>query len=313
MSETWLLFEDEGHDAVRCTLYPLPKDYPRPVDAYIVFEHSGDFSIAARKAVHAVFDLAQKRNIPVQPVNAGFDLSGKTHPDAGLAGQSGGLCFALAFVKKLLKLDLPDIAATGILSSNGRISAIKGIEAKLRTALTLLKENDRIFFPAGNQDQIPDDLITQITDKAILLHPVTTLDQVMDILTDSMVLDPATTPPGPEKTAPGPLIDTATPNRRRLVLLVLLLTAACLFAGFQIWGNKTNPPATMEPSVPESHDIPLPMEEKPLPFKTEPMNETQQQAPKDSDETEPVDATEISDTEDTPDSKTPVTDSKGFD
>jgi hypothetical protein len=313
MSETWLLFENADHDAVRCTLYPLPKDYPRPVDAYIVFEHSGDFTVAVQKAVHAVFHLAQKRNIPVQPVNAGFDLAGKSCPDAGLAGQSGGLCFALAFAKKLLKLDLPDIAATGILSSDGRISAVKGIEAKLRTALTLLKENDRIFFPADNQDQIPDELITQIKDKTILLHPVTTLDQVMDILTDSIVPDPGSTPPGREKTNPGPLIDTATPNRRRLVLLVLLLTAASLFAGFQIWGNKTDPPATMEPPVTESHDIPLPMEEKPLPFKTDPMNETQQHAPKDPDETKTGDATKISDTEDTPDSETPVTDNKGFD
>jgi hypothetical protein len=313
MSETWLLFENSDHDAVRCTLYPLPKDYPRPVDAYIVFEHSGDFTMAAQKAVHAVFHLVQKRNIPVQPVNAGFDLAGKSCLDAGLAGQSGGLCFALAFAKKLLKLDLPDIAATGILSSDGRISAVKGIEAKLRTALTLLQENDRIFFPADNQDQIPDDLITQIKDKTILLHPVTTLDQVMDILTDSIVPDPGSTPPGREKTNPGPLIDTATPNRRRLVLLVLLLTAACLFAGFQIWGNKTDPPAIMGPSVPESHDIPTPLEEKPLPFKTEPMNDTQQQAPKDPDEKETVDATKISDTEDTPEPETPVTDNKGFD
>jgi len=299
MSETWLLFEDGGHDAVRCTLYPLPKDYPRPVDAYIVFEHSGDFTVAVRKAVHAVFHLAQKRNIPVQPVNAGFDLVGKSGPDAGLAGQSGGLCFALAFAKKLLKLDLPDIAATGSLSSDGRISAVKGIESKLRTALTLLKEKD--------------DLITQIKDKAILLHPVTTLDQVMDILTDSIVTDPGSAPPGPEKTDPGPLIDTATPNRRRLVLLVLLLTAACMFAGFQIWGNKTDPPATMESPVTESHDIPLPREEKTLTFKTEPLDSAQNHTPEDSHETETVGATKISDTEDTPDSETPVTDNRGFD
>jgi len=69
----------------------------------------------------------------------------------------------------------------------------------------------------------------------------------------------------------------------------------------------------MEPPVTESHDIPLPMEEKPLPFKTDPMNETQQHAPKDPDETKTGDATKISDTEDTPDSETPVTDNKGFD
>jgi hypothetical protein len=313
MNETWLLFEDGGHDAVRCTLYPLPKDYPRPVDAYIVFEHSGDFTIAAQKAVHAVFHLVQKRNIPVQPVNAGFDLAGKSCPDAGLAGQSGGLCFALAFAKKLLKLNLPDIAATGILSSDGRISAIKGIEAKLRTALTLLKENDRIFFPADNQDQIPDDLITQIKDKTILLHPVTTLDQVMDILTDSIVPDPGSAPPGPEKTAPGPLIDTATPNRRRLVLLVLLLTAACLFAGFQIWGNKTDPPATLEKPGLESHDIPIPREENTLTFKTEPLDSAQNHTPENPGEAETLDATEMINTEDTPDSETPATDNKGFD
>jgi hypothetical protein len=261
------------------------------VDAYIVFEHSGDFSIAARKAVHAVFTLARQRDFPVRPVNAGFDLAGKRHPDAGLAGQSGGLCFALAFARKLLNLDLPDIAATGVIGSDGTISQVKGIDVKLRTALALLKENDRIFFPKDNQDQVPEDLISQIREKNIHLHPVSTLDQMIDILTDSVNIDTT-------KTDIETVSKSFPSNRLRLLALILLLTAACLAAGFQIWSKKTAPTAIPEESSTRSHTITTSRENTPLPAKTDSLNATQDP--------------EITDNGGITDHETPVPDNKGF-
>jgi hypothetical protein len=184
MSKTWLVFENGSHYSVDCSLHTAPAGHPKPVDAYLLTEHEGDFTIAARKAVHAVFACAEKRGLYQHqgPVIAGFDLSERVNLDAGLAGQSGGLCFALCFAEKLLKKDIGNIAATGVIEADGKIGKVKGIETKLKIAADLVQAQGMIFFPEKNLSDMSQDLKDFLKEKKIKAFPVADIDQVFDIL-----------------------------------------------------------------------------------------------------------------------------------
>ncbi len=184
MSKTWLVFEDGSYYSVDCSLHSAPKGNPKPVDAYLFTEPEGDFTIAARKAVHAVFTCAEKRGLYKNsgPVIAGFDLSERTRLDTSITGQSGGLCFAACFAKKLLKTDPGNIAATGVVEADGRIGKVKGIETKLKTAANLIKEEGIILYPEKNLIDISYDLKNLLKKKKIKSFPVADMQQVFDIL-----------------------------------------------------------------------------------------------------------------------------------
>jgi len=230
MSKAWLVFENGSYYSVDCTLHSAPSGHPKPVDAYLLTEHEGDFTIAARKAVHAVFACAEKRGLYQHqgPVIAGFDLSERVNLDTSLAGQSGGLCFALCFAKKLLKKDIGNIAATGVIEADGKIGKVKGIETKLKTAADLVKEQGLVFFPEKNLSDMSQDLKDFLKGKKIKVFPVTDMDQVFDILFKKE-----------ESLGEKPFLSKS-------ILFVILLVVAGIVA-MMVWGylfnnNKTAPP-----------------------------------------------------------------------
>jgi len=182
MRKTWLIFENGTYYSVNCSLHRMPKDYPKPVDASLVTENEGDFTIAARKAVHAVFPHV-KRVVKIGwSISAGFDLSERTGMDAGIAGQSGGLNFAVCFAKKTLRSDPGHGAATGIIEADGKIGRVKGIETKLKAVKDLVGENGIILFPEENLPDIPTRMMARFEKESIQYYPVGHLSQVMDLL-----------------------------------------------------------------------------------------------------------------------------------
>lgn len=182
MGKTWLVFENGSYYSVKCSLHKPPAGHPKPVDCYLVTEHDGDFTIAARKAVHAVYNHLISRGIKTSPIVAGFDLSERTHMDAGLAGQSGGLSFVVSFARKILALELGHIAATGVIESDGKITAVKGVETKLSTAVEIVGDNGIIFLPVENEALVTSRTKEQVKKKRIRLIIVSHIGEVLDVL-----------------------------------------------------------------------------------------------------------------------------------
>lgn len=206
MSKVWLLFDNGNFYTVNCSVYPPKKGSPKPADAFIVSESEGDFTIAARNAAHAAYTCLKSRGEKVSPQIAGIELSERTNAKANIVGESGGLCFAIAFTKALLKLDTPDVAATGVINADGSIEKIKGIETKLETAANLVSENGFVFYPKDNGYNLPDDLCSIFKQKQIKCYPVTHINQVFNILI-----------PGPKQTG----------TFKKIILMVLVLIILC--------------------------------------------------------------------------------------
>ncbi len=182
MSKTWLLFDSGNYYCVNCSLFPPKPGSPRPADAYIVSENEGDFTIAARNAAHAAYISLKLRGEKVSPHVAGIELLERTNAKANIIGESGGLCFAIAFAKALLKSEMPDIAATGVVNADGTIKKVKGIKTKLETAADLVSHNGLVFYPEENRYSIPDEIALMFKQKKIKCHAVNHVDQVFDIL-----------------------------------------------------------------------------------------------------------------------------------
>lgn len=192
MSKTWLVFESGRAYSLNCTTYVVPKGHPRPVDAYVVTEPDGDFTVAARRAVESVYSCAVKRGFAVHPVIAGFDLLERNNQDVQISGESAGLAFAVAFAKCLLnpcltKSDLEELnskslAATGVISSEGKIKRVNGIDKKLKSVANILPDNSWIFFPQENQKDITPELEKIFKAKNHKVSAVSDIDMVMDLL-----------------------------------------------------------------------------------------------------------------------------------
>lgn len=212
MSKTWLIFENGSYYSLDCSLHKAPKGHPKPVDTYIVTEHEGDFTIAARKAVHAVYNAAVNRGIDIEPVVAGFDLSERTSLDSGLVGQSGSLSFAVSFAQKLFSQDPGNVAATGVVEAGGRIGPVKGIETKIRTAAGLVKDGGIILFPSLNLNDLPEGLINKLKQQNIRYLPVDDLNDVFESLFQF-----------------GPVEKQADVEKVKRYLLLLLIFSAAVF------------------------------------------------------------------------------------
>ncbi len=182
MSKTWLLFDNGNYYCVNCSVYPPKPGSPKPADAFIVSESEGDFTIAARNAAHAAYTSLKLRGEKVSPHIAGIELLERINAKANIVGESGGVCFAIAFAKALLKSDIPDIAATGVINADGTIKKVKGVKTKLETAADLVNHNGLVFYPAENRYNIPDKLALMFKQKQINCHAVNHIDQVFDIL-----------------------------------------------------------------------------------------------------------------------------------
>ncbi len=182
MNKIRLLFDNGNYYCVNCSVYsPMPGN-PKPADAFIVSESEGDFTVAARNAAHAAYTCLESRGEKLSPCTAGIELSEKINSKANIAGESCGLCFAVAFAKAVLKSEIPDIAATGVINAHGDIKKVKGIAAKLKTAAELTDINGFVFYPEENNYDIPDELASIFTRKQIRCHAVSHVDKVFDIL-----------------------------------------------------------------------------------------------------------------------------------
>ena len=186
MSKTWLLFDNGNYYCVNCTIFPPKPGSPRPADAYIVSESEGDFTIAARNAAHAAYTGLKLRGEKISPHVAGIELLERTDAKANIAGESGGLCFAIAFAKSLLNSllnsEMPDIAATGVINADGTIKKVKGIKTKLETAVDLVSPTGSVFYPEENKYNIPYELALIFKQKQIKCYAVNHINEVFDIL-----------------------------------------------------------------------------------------------------------------------------------
>nr|WP_319492130.1 hypothetical protein [uncultured Desulfobacter sp.] len=180
--KTWLLFEDGSSYSIVCDIWPEKSANAPHADAYIVTDHSEDFLIAAKRAVNKVHLYCNKARMNPGKIIADFDLSERVGHQGNLAGQSCGLSFAAAFARKMLDRDLPELAATGEVCSDGRIGGIKGIKTKIETSITLLKEDDYLFFPKDNLGDIPKTTLDRVNKKGIKWFAVSNVDEFMQIL-----------------------------------------------------------------------------------------------------------------------------------
>lgn len=230
MDKTWLVFESGNSYSITCSLYPLPKGHPRPVDAYGITGMDGDFDFAARRAAEAVYSCIVRKGIKSPPVYIGFDLTERKKADIQVSGRSAGLAFAVAFAKKYLEINPGPVAATGVINANGKIGRVKGIEQKLKAAVKMLPIKSWILYPEENKSEITQELKTRLRDKQFRIFAVSRMDQVMDLLF-------------PEKFKKGSHKKPAV-NRLRAALLVFLLLGI-LAGGYYL--KKRNDTATSSP------------------------------------------------------------------
>ena len=180
--KTWLLFEDGSHYSVDCEIYSEPSVHAPPAKAYFVTEHSEDFLYAANRAVCKVHLYCNKAGMNRGKVTASFDLPERVGHEGNIAGKSCGLSFAAEFARNMLNMNLPELAATGEVRSDGRIAGIKGIKTKIETSITLLKEDDYLFFPKDNLGDIPKTTLDRVNKKGIKWFAVSDVDEFMQIL-----------------------------------------------------------------------------------------------------------------------------------
>ena len=192
MNKIFVIFESGRTYSLNCTVYSANKGYSRPVDAYIITESDGDFTTAAKRAVESVYSYTVKKGFSITPSIAGFDLLERDNQTIQISGESGGLAFAVAFAKCILKpylaksdfdnLNNKDVAATGVISSNGTIKRVNGIEQKLKKAAEILPENSWILFPEENQKDITFELEKIFKNKNHKVSAVSNVDMIMELL-----------------------------------------------------------------------------------------------------------------------------------
>jgi len=234
-SKTWILFESGSGVEVDLSLYSPPRDRARPIDAYVVTECEGNFTGSARRAAETVYNILHQDGFEMEPVVVGYDLQGLTG-SRPVTGESGGLALAIALAKRVLDQDPGPVAATGEITSGhggGPVGPVRGIQAKLQAVGRLAPENGWVFYPQGNDREIPDELRRSLTEKGLKLRPVSSVAEALGHLF----------------TFPGLAQQQASSARRirkRFMpgLLVLLLAAAVALLLARIHGW---PPFVREP------------------------------------------------------------------
>jgi len=215
----------EGGDAARVDLsiYSSPKGGNRPIDAYVVTECEGDFTAAARRASEAVFHVTRRKFSDESSVVIGYDLDGVSG-DSPLSGESGGLAFALALAKEVLKQDPGPVAATGEITSGsngGPVGAVKGVEAKLTAAGKVMPDGGWVLYPKDSDREISGTLRKTLRDKGLKIVPVSSVAQALELL---FTID---IPRGKEALQP-----SRRGNRLKAAAFLIL---TCVVVGAAIW------------------------------------------------------------------------------
>ena len=113
-------------------------------------------------------------------------------------GKSAGLAFLLKFVGEILewKKQLNStftVMATGYVSDytrNAHINAVRSIQKKVLGAIDVLNQDDMIFYPLENDNEIPAELRKKANDKGIKLISVSTVQEAVKKLYDSLIEGP---------------------------------------------------------------------------------------------------------------------------
>ncbi len=255
MNQTWLLFDNSTAYSISCTIHPRIGERRSLADAYVVPASFGDFTIAAENAAAATYDSLVAKNDAISPFVATLKLLDRTSAKTNIAGESGGLIFAIAIAKTLLKKDLPDIAATGILQPDGVVKAVGGLEKKLVAAADLVDENGYIFYPTENQLTIPQQIKDHFKSKNIHLRAVGHIEDVFNLLFDGAneISDKVIIPQDA-----APVTAPKTPRVMMAAIVILILAGLLSFGIYYI--------KQMHPPEPVPIPQPQPSEPKPEPI-----------------------------------------------
>lgn len=175
----WILFGNGENSRITVSLHPGKEQGGRPADAYVVT--GGGLSRSARRAAESVYHWLNQSKRESGCYVAGFDV---LQEDGSMAGESGGLAFAIALAVRILKKNV-NAAATGeILCSDfpGMIGRVDHIDDKLTGALALLSDGDFLFYPLPNKDDLDIDIRTMLEAKGIQLHGVASVAEALDLL-----------------------------------------------------------------------------------------------------------------------------------
>lgn len=224
-TRTWMLFESGNSVAVDLSLFSAPKENIRPIDAYVVTEAEGTVTYSARRAAGAVYEVVKNYNPDIGPLVAGFDFTAKFQ----VTGESGGLAFAVALAKRLLKKDPGPVAATGIVESShngGPIKKVRGIEAKLEAAGMVLPSGGWIFYPEENENEISLELRIRLISNGLSLYPVSSVAQTLEILFAN------------SSHKKGDTAQRFYPEKRILISFLFFLILILAFIGLVYWKDK---------------------------------------------------------------------------
>lgn len=269
-SKTWMLFESGSGVAVDLSLHRAAGDKSRPIDAYVVTEYEGEFTRAARRAAEAVYHAALSRGEAACAMVVGYDLQGLP-AGCPVTGESGGLAFAVALGKRLLKQDPGPVAATGEVRSGhdgGPIGAVLGITEKLLAAGRLLPAGGWVLYPRDNEGDIPEDLRASLEKKGLKLHPVSHVSEALAMVFNLPGTDATQTdaPKADDLDQPGAFV---IPRHRLWWLAGMLLVLMGMVATYLLWPaaaprvtDRVSPdPVASVPATPAGEDGPAPEKE----------------------------------------------------
>lgn len=266
-SKTWMLFESGSGVAVDLSLHRAAGDQSRPIDAYVVTEYEGEFTRAARRAAEAVYHAALASGEAACAMVVGYDLQGLP-AGCPVTGESGGLAFAVALGKRLLKQDPGPVAATGEVRSGhdgGPIGAVLGITEKLAAAGRLLPAGGWVLYPRDNDGDIPDDLKASLEQNGLKLHPVSRVSEALALVFDLPGTDatPTDVPRADDWDQPAAFV---IPRHRLWWLGGVLLVLMGMVATYLLWPaatprvtDRVSPdPVASGPATPAGQDASMP-------------------------------------------------------
>lgn len=158
-------------------------DPSEPVQGYFLLDAGRHgFSLAAKRAAVRVFSILESRKTVLRKYSAMFDLSMAKSTDlTNIAGESGGLAFALVLAGEVMISSHKPVAATGIISADGSVDSVKqeGFDAKLDAAYRALPRGGLVLYPEENF--IDDEIRERFKQKEIELFSVKTVAEALDV------------------------------------------------------------------------------------------------------------------------------------
>jgi len=151
-------------------------------------------------------DSRKKEKMTLIPRGANYFLVIDLEDDdikRNVSGKSGGLAFSLKFAQKIFQRATGrelnfSVAATGIVdlpTKKAQVKKVAGINEKFRAALSCLNAGDKLFYPAENEAEIDLSLKESLTKKGIVLHPVATVEQAINLLFEEYLKTTQLIPP----------------------------------------------------------------------------------------------------------------------